>query len=75
MNVIPVKMGEKDLQVQFLTLKLLYQGISQVADSRAPIQNQHLVIRQAHLDTRCIPTVVEILNHGSRSRTSHPPKL
>ena len=62
LNMVPVKMGQKHIQVQLLVGKFLQEGVAKSANPGAGIEDKHFVVGKTHLDAAGISPVIEVFN-------------
>src|SRR5439155_5379364 len=73
LDVIPVKMRNKDVSCNRAAVEFVSELLTEATKSCAAVENKNL-LAGAHLHARGIPSVAKIFRLGSRHRTAHAPK-
>src|SRR6185312_3173052 len=74
LDMIPMKVGKKDVRANGLACILGDQAFSQIAKAGAAVEDVHLTV-DADLHARRIAAIAQIFSLGSRSRSAYAPEF
>ena len=74
LDVIPVKVGEEEFDVQRLSRRFFHEGLAQIPDTTAGVKNEDVVRRRSNLDAGRVAAESKIFHLGSGGRAPHSPE-
>src|SRR6185312_4865520 len=74
LNVVPVKMGDKDVCTYRLISRVALELLAQCAKSGTTVEDVEIVA-QAHFDAGGVASVAQVVGLGSRRRSADAPEL
>src|SRR6266481_5261372 len=74
LNVVPVKMRDENVGDHRFPARPFAQLLAKIAEAGSTVENINMVVN-AHFHARRVAAVTQVLQLGSRSRTTHAPEL